>query len=261
MGSGKAYGPILWPVVMVAFGIILLLDNFLLLGDFNTAALLPLILVIAGAQILLRGDLFSDSGGTTFGITRGSVESAALEINSGAVDVDIRPLGREGRLIAGQFAAGARPVLDVQDTHAQLKMNRANTPWYAFGDWQVRLAQDLPWQLYVSTHLGQAHLDLSALVIQDVMVATGIGEIRLTAPLEALGQIHLRSALGDIHVKTPPGYHTVIVVNAGWMFRVNHDEYRYQSPEPGVYVAVDADEQAPLVEIYVSGTFGDAYLA
>jgi hypothetical protein len=254
-------GPWLWPLALAAVGVLLLLHNFLLLADFNVTALWPLLLVVAGAQILLRGDLVPSQEARTFGITRGSVEAGALEISAGEIDVHIRALQREGRLIAGQYAAGARPGMAVNDTRAHIKMDRASTPWLSFADWEMGLARDLPWQILVSAHLGQVSLDLSGLIIQEVIAATGIGDIRLTCPPEAFGPLRLRSALGNIHVTTPPGYRTQIRVRGGRMFGSHVDEHRYEQPEPNVFVARDADAAAPLVEIDVSGTFGDLYLA
>ncbi len=257
----ETHGPWLWPLILVLAGVILLLDNFLLLGDFETWKLLPLLLVIVGTQILLRGDLLPSVESRTFGITRGSVESATLEISSGELDVEIRPLQRQERLIAGQFAANSRPYLQVQDSYAHLKMERRRTPWYSFSDWQVSLAHNLPWQVLISSWLGQAHLDLSDIIIQNLIVGTGFGEIRVIAPPEALGEIYLQSALGNIFVTTPAGYNTQIAVEGGWLFRVHHDKYRYDNPEPNIFVATDIIEDAPLVVIRIRGTFGDAYLS
>jgi hypothetical protein len=45
------------------------------------------------------------------------------------------------------------------------------------------------------------------------------------------------------------------------MFRVHADENRYLAHENNIYVARDADGTRPLIEIDISGTFGDAYLA
>jgi hypothetical protein len=254
-------GPIIWPFALAVIGVVLLLDNFLLLGDFDTNLLWPLVLVVAGAQILLRGDIAPGWDTKTFGITRGSVESATLEISSGEIDVQVRPLQREGRLIAGQYAAQSRPQMSVNETHAYLRMNRAATPWLSFANWEMGLARDLPWQIFVSTHLGQVNLDLSNLIIQDVTAATGFGDMRVVCPREAFGVIRLQSALGNIQVVTPHGYQVRIIAQSGRMFGVHVDENRYAQPEPGVYVAYDAEEDAPLVEVHITGTFGDAYLA
>lgn len=255
-------GPWLWPLALAAVGVLLLLDNFLLLGDFNAAGLWPLLLVVAGAQILLRGDIIPGPEARAFGITRGSVESGTLEISAGGIDVEIRALQKEGRLVAGQYAADSRPRLDVNGTHANLVMNRAETPFNSFVDWQIAMARDLPWQVFVSTHLGQVNADLSNLIIQDVVIATGMGDIRMVTPLETLGQVHLRSALGTIHVITPAGRPAIITVNGGRLFSAKFDETRYAQVAPGVYSALDVeDPNAPPVEIFISGTFGDAYLA
>jgi hypothetical protein len=257
-----------WPLILIAAGLLLLLDNFLFLGDFNALTLLPLLLVVAGAQVLLRGDLTPDSNARRFGITRGSVEAATLEISSGEIDVEIGALQenwqlREGQhaLIAGQFAPRSRPQLSLVDNYAHLIMNRARTPWLSFADWKIGLARDLPWQLLATTHLGQVNLDLSELIIHEGLVATGIGDIRIVTPLEALGLLHVRSSVGDIHVVTPIGYRTRIIARSGRLFNLHVDETRYANPEPNVYVSLDVEDDAPLVEVHVSGTFGDAYLA
>lgn len=261
MQTEESRGPVLWPLLFIAVGVVILLDNFLLLGDFNVAGLLPLLLVVAGAQILLRGDLVPDSSIRTFGITRGSVESGTLEISAGDIDVEIRSLQREGRLIAGQFAGESRPRLDVEANHATLQFLRSDTPWYAFVDWQIALTRDLPWQIFASTHLGQLNFDLSNLIVQEAVIATGIGDIRLVSPQEALAPLTVQSAVGTIHLITSRGYATRIYVREGLMFSVRVDETRYVQSEPGIYDSVDADDNAPLVEIYVKGAFGDAYLA
>lgn len=248
-------------IALLALGIVLLLNNFLLLSGFNVLTLWPLLLVVAGAIILLRGDILPGTDARTFGITRGSVESATLEVSAGEIDVVARALQREGRLIAGQYAFDSRPELSVQDTHTTLRMDRAATPWLSFANWEVALARDLPWGLFVSTSLGQIDLDLRGLIIQKAVLASGIGDIRLVCPQEALEPIILRSTIGSIRVLTPLGTNVRVMVSGPRLFRVHVDEARYDQPEPGVYVSRDADKNAPQTLIYVGGTFGDAYLS
>ena len=217
---------LLLPLALVAVGIALLLNNFLLLSGFNVTALWPLLLVIAGAQILLRGDLLAGGEARTFGITRGSVESATLEVSAGEIDIAVRALQREGRLIAGQYAADSRPELLTADTHATLRLDRAATPWLSFSDWDVGLSPDLPWEVFISTSLGQARLDLSGVIVADAVIASGIGDIHVTTPQESLGAIQLRSALGNIHVSTPNGCGARITVRGGRLFSIHADGTR-----------------------------------
>ena len=260
MPAKGSRGPWLWPLLIAAFGVVLLLNNFLLLGDFNAMSLWPLALVAIGAVILVRGDVLPSAEGRTFGITRGSVESATLEISAAEIDVQARGLQQEGRLIAGQYALGSRPAMRVSDTHTHLVMNRAATPWFSLSNWELGLARDLPWELFVSTHLGQINLDLADVIVKQVVLASGIGDIRVIAPPEALDNIQIRSTLGNIHLITPVGYRTRVTVQHGRFFGVHADENRYEQFENQTFVALDPHEGAPLVEIFVSGTFGDAYL-
>ncbi|MBK9751435.1 MAG: hypothetical protein IPO91_32350 [Chloroflexi bacterium] len=253
-------GMLVGSLALIVLGIVLLLQNFLLLADFNVGAFAPLILVILGAIILLRGDLLSGGEARTFGITRGSVERATLEISAGEIDVSAQPLQREGRLIAGQYAVNSRPALDVQDNHATLLMNRAATPWLSFADWSMNLAHDLPWTLLVSTHLGQANFDLTGLIVQRAVIATGFGDIRLIAPAEAFEPLILKSTLGNIQVLVPTGVNARVTVSGARFFKIHVDDNRYTRDDAaGAYLAREGD--GPLVDIYVSGTFGDAYLA
>jgi hypothetical protein len=260
MPAKGSRGPWLWPLALALIGLALLLNNFLLLTNFDVTTLWPLLLVIAGGAILLRGDVLPAGEGRTFGITRGSVESGTLEISSGEVDVIVRHLQQEGRLIAGQFALHTRPALQVQDTHAHLKLNRGATPWLSFNDWEMGLSRDLPWGIFISTSLGQVNLDLSRLIVQGARIGTGLGDIRVSAPLEAFEPISIQSAFGDIHFITPAGYATEIHVRPSRLFKVRADENRYQLIEPGLYRSRDADSSARLLEVHLTGTFGDAYL-
>lgn len=227
------------------------------------AHLLPLTLVVIGGQILLRGDWLPGADFRTFGITRGSVESATLEVDSGEIDVGIQALQGRGqeRLIAGQYAANARPDLLVNNNHAHLRLERARTPWLSFADWELGLAQGLPWELYISTSTGLVNLDMTGLIVQKAAVYTGAGEIRLTAPSEVFDAIHLRSTLGNIHITASPQAHTRIIVQRGRLFNVHVDTARYTETAPGVYETPAVDDDTPRVEIHLSGGAGDAYLA
>jgi hypothetical protein len=264
-GSARnARGPVLLPLLLAGIGLLWLLANFLILPQVNIIGLLPLLLVAVGANILLRGDFVPGSDFRTFGITRGSVEAASLEISAGEIDVSLQALAGEQhpeRLIAGQYAAGARPELHVEGVQAHLRLDRSSTPWVSFADWELALAQELPWQIYVSTSLGQVQADLSQVVVERALISTGHGEIRLVAPPEAFEGLRLRSTLGNIHVTTPPGARTRITVERGRLLGIHVDAARYEEAFPGLYLSRDAAPQAALVDIVISGDAGDAYLA
>lgn len=261
MRARGSRGLILGSLALLALGVLLLLNNFYLLSGINTGVVWPLIMVLVGAVILLRGDLLGGSGGRAFGITRGSVEAATVEINAAEIDVLGRSLTREGRLIAGHFAADSRPSLDVAEGHAYLRMDRAVTPWLAFNNWDINLARDLPWNLYISTSLGSVKLDLSDLLIQSAVVGTGFGDIHVTCPMESFEGLSLRSALGNVHLIAPTGCNARIFVHGPRMFRVRVDEARYEKLDERTYLTRDPAPDAPEYSIFIRGTFGDVYLA
>lgn len=262
--DSKSKSPIIWPLALVAIGVILLLHNFILLGDLNVINLSPLILVLIGAWILLRGDIRPSDHAKSFGITRGSVESATLDIRSGEIDVAIAmlPSSNQERLIAYRsYPVQSRPELKVDGVHTQLAMRRQHTPWFSYTDWDMLIAQRLPWQLLVTSHLGQVTLDLAEGIVSNVKVATGIGNIHLVTPYEALEDIRLSSTLGTTHITTPFGHASQITVQQGRFMNIHVDDARYEQTDDGHYVALDAADDAPAVYLTVSGTFGDVYLS
>ena len=267
-GSTRGAGvPWLWALVLIIVGAVLLLDNFLLLGDFNAIALLPLVLVIIGAQILLRGDFITSTEARRFGITRGSVESGTLEISSGEIDVELRALPRDLRLredqnalIAGQYAANTRPQLQINNNHAILNMLRSKTPLLSMADWKVGVASDLPWQIFISTYLGQVNVDLSEIIMDSGVISTGFGDIQIIAPPEVFETLFIRSTLGTIHFITPIGYNCRVKITGSRFFGVHVDEMRFEHVDTNIYLSKEAEPDAPLVEVQISGTFGDVYL-
>jgi hypothetical protein len=262
--DSKSKSPIIWPLALVAIGVILLFHNFILLGDLNIINLSPLILVLIGAWILLRGDIRPSDHAKSFGITRGSVESATLDIRSGEIDVAIAmlPTSNQERLIAYRsYPVQSRPELKVDGVHTQLTMRRQHTPWFSYTDWDMLIAQRLPWQLLITSHLGQVTLDLAEGIVSTVRVATGIGNIHLITPYETLDDIRLSSTLGTTHLTTPFGHASQIVITQGRFMNIHVDDTRYQITESGDFVSLDAEEDAPLVYVLISGTFGDVYLS
>lgn len=254
--------PFLLPVLLVVVGAVLLIGNFLLVGVFNVGNLGFLLLVVLGVMVLLRGDAVPSADARTFGITRGSVESASLIINASDIDVVIEPLASLERLISGQYAYNARPGLAVEGTHAALVLDRRHTSLLTFADWEMALAPQMPWAISCSTSFGQIDADLSGLIIDQAEFYSGIGSICLVAPQEVLGDpIIVKATLGNIHLQTPPGYGVRVRVAHGRFFRVHVDTARYTVAEDGLYLANDAHTDALPTDIVLSGSFGDVYLS
>ncbi|GAB4413187.1 MAG: hypothetical protein Kow00106_08010 [Anaerolineae bacterium] len=252
----------LWPVALMAIAVILLLSNFMLL-DLDLAPYWPALLIVLGVMVLVRGDLAPGWGAHTFGITRGSVESGIIEIESGEIDVQLQALRKPGRLVAGQYTARSRPNLAVRNNRARLTMHRGQTWWLSWADWDVGLAQDLPWAILMSSHLGLLEADLRGLIVERAYVASGLGDVTLTCPERCQGDLLARSTLGDVRVTVPPRSTALVRVQGSPFARVRVDQKRFVELEPGLYAtrnyAAQRDDDPtaePDLTITVGTTFG-----
>ncbi len=251
----------LWPPVLIVGGVFLLLKNFLLI-EFDVTPYWPVLLVAVGFQLLIRGDIAPSWQAHTFGITRGSVQSGGLEIESGELDVQLRNLRKPGRLIAGQYTARSRPGLVVRNNRATLRMQRGQTWWLSLADWDVGLAQDLPWEILVSSYLGRLEVDLRGLQIDRAYVSSGLGSVNVACSEEAKGPVYARSTFGDVRLTIPEHSHAVITVSPSPFGRVRINTSRFEQIEPGVYATVQSADApaAPDLTIVAGTVFGSIYI-
>jgi hypothetical protein len=264
MGTQSKRALWLWSAALIATGVVLLLDNFLLL-DLNLTRYWPLAIAVLGLQLLVRGDIGFSWQAHTFGITRGSVQSGFIEVESGEIDVQLRALRKPGRLVAGQYTARSRPGLSVRNNRAALRLWRGKTWWLSLADWDVGLADDLPWSLLISSYLGRLEIDLRGLSIDRAYVTSGLGNVTLACPNRPAGPIRVRSTFGDVRLTIPETCRAVITINAGPFARVRHDPSHFDMLSPGVYATFAASEDPTFdepveLDIMASTVFGSIYL-
>ncbi len=253
--------PIIIPALILVIGVGLLLVNFLIIDGVDLVRYWPALLVGVGLLVLLRGDLGLTWQAQTFGITRGNVQTAQLEASAGELDVKIQALQREARLIAGSYTARSRPVLGVRGTHARLTMQRGQTWLLSLADWEIGLAQDLPWSLLVSTHLGEIDADLTGVTLERAHFGTGLGNIHLVAPEFCREGMQARSAFGDITIQVPHDTEAVIRIQSGRLARLQVDETRYLMIEPGVYATLGYQAVTTPIPVILKTTFGTIKLS
>jgi hypothetical protein len=258
MRSSRA--PVIIPVLLVGLGVILLLSNFRLLENVDLSRWWPVLLIFAGLQLLVRGDLGISWQTKEFGITRGTVQTASVEASSGEIDVKVRVLRREGRLVAGHYTARSRPQLTVRSNHARLMLQRGQTWPFSQGDWEIGLARDVPWSLLISAHLGELDVDLRGITLHEANLGTGIGDIKLQPSHLVENGIRARSTFGSIWVAIPPGDHAIITLRERAFARVNIDENRFLMISPGVYATVGYEHSTAPAALELGTTFGTIHL-
>ena len=141
-------------------------------------------------------------------------------------------------------------ILRLMMSMLNLELHRGRTPWTALTDWDIGLTHDLPWRLYIRSHLGQVHVDLDNLIVWETKVSTGLGDIHFTCPIEAFEPIQLESSIGNIYVKTPPDVAVRITVEKRAFLNVEADGSIYDwddniyfthpnaEPESVIYVQI-----------------------
>jgi Domain of unknown function (DUF5668) len=247
--------PLILPLLLVALGAALLLQNFRLI-EIDLLRYWPVLLIVAGIQLLLRGDLGLTWQSQTFGITRGDVAVATLDANAGELDVKIRPLRREGRLIAGQYTGRSRPQLKTNGDQAYLTMRRGAAWAFSLADWEIGLARDLPWTLMTSAFLGEIDADLRGLHIRQADFGSGFGDIRLVLPETAEEGVRVKCTFGNINLTVPEGGAAVIRVYQGPLMRAYIDEQRFIRLDEGLFATLGYDQSEILVYAEVGSTFG-----
>ncbi len=245
----------IWPIVLIGGGVLLLLQNYLLL-DLNVLQFWPLVLVALGLQIFLGRGLSLSQASQNFGITRGSVESATLRANSGELDLRIQAVQREGRLIAGQYTGRSRPQLQAEGSHAFLNMQRSKTWLLSMADWDFSLAKDLPWKLELSAYLGEIDVDMRGLVIDSAQISSGVGDVHVIGPDTPAGPITLRSTLGHIHLAVPEKIPAAVTIQAGGLFDIHLESDRWLPDGDRRYVTPDYAGAVESLEFTIQGTTG-----
>lgn len=245
----------LWALILVVAGALILLHNYFLL-EFDIRQWWPALLVILGLQVLVRGDLGISWATQPFGITRGSVEAGTLHASSGELDIELGALTQPGRLVAGEYTARSRPQLQTDGKHAILSMERGRTWLLSQADWEIRLARDLPWNLALSSFLGEIRADLRGLALEKASIGTGIADIHVVLPEGTSSAITLRSGLGNITITLPENTEAALDVQASRFFDVQVENERWQPGQPGHYATPGQESAADTCRIIVRGTFG-----
>lgn len=251
--------PLLLPLLLIVLGGVLLAQNFLLI-DLDLRVIVPALIVLAGLQLLFRGDVGLSWAQQSFGITRGTVRTAQLEASAGELDVRLSALRREGRLIAGQYTGRSRPELNIRGNQARLSLQRGAAWPFSQADWEIGLARDLPWEVAINAHLGEVEADFRDLILDAAHLLTGFGDIYATLGGDVKHGVRLRSTFGDVAVAVPEGVEAVIRVLPGALSRVQAAEDRYVILEPGVYATRLYESAVNLIHVEAGTTFGTVRL-
>lgn len=216
----------LWPVLLVAAGLDILIGRRSVLG-----ALLSLILTVA----LIAGALWLYATGIAFGptgpgeeITYGldGADRAQVLLAPAVGSLHVEALRESNRLVAGMIhpVRGERVTRDFAlegETAILTLRSEGNFVGPFFGahagkwGWDLALAPDVPLDLEISLGVGQSDIDLTALTLSDLEVSAGIGQITVVLPDEGRFEAKIDGAIGHTLVVIPPGLEARIQLDTG----------------------------------------------
>jgi hypothetical protein len=199
-----------WPLLLIVFGVLLLLDNFNLLPGSAWNYLWPIVLIFLGASLLLsRGAQPEPVEDAT---TLEGARSGRISFKHGAGELVVHGGAPADLLYSGLFAGGVEKRLDRQHDRLSVTLAARTPDWFRwpgamFGsrglNWDVRLNEAVPLALSLESGASAARLDLANVRVTDLKVETGASSTNVVLPARAghtLARINSGAAAVDITV-------------------------------------------------------------
>jgi hypothetical protein len=215
----------LWPVILIAIGLDLLIGRRSVLGSLLVLALILTVFVggilLIGVQdgVALAGEDITQplgevteaeiSMGPAIGLIRlGSLDPGSSYLVRGTI-----------RLLSGE---DLRREFNPDRDPARLTLRSSGQTWFpvigGWGDkatWDLELNPDVALNMDLSLGVGKIEVDLTGLNLSAVQVDLGLGKTIVTLPDEGRFTAKVSGAIGEIYVVIPQGMAARIHVSTG----------------------------------------------
>ena len=216
----------LWPILLVAAGLDLLIGRRSILGSVVAAILIIAILGLAVWFVI--SDTVEVGTYTTEQIRQplGAATRAQVIVDPGVGVLQIEALPEGANLVEGEvrLSSGERIEQDFSVTGSQATYE-LRTAERAFGPfnwgWSDRRVWDLGFSprptlaLEADLGAGEAILDLTGLTLSDLRVDVGLGRLEITLPAEGQLDGKLEGAIGQTLIIVPEGMAVRIQADTG----------------------------------------------
>lgn len=202
-------GPILFPLILIVFGILLLFSN---LGyiQFDVWQFIttwwPLALIIFGLDVLIGSLRGRNAKPRTLALPLGTTSQADVSINFGAGELLIGKAA-PGNLVDASYTGDLRYEFKP-DGRVRLKLEPFS--WWNWGSggnrWSIGLTDTMPLKLLVDGGAANARLDLTDLKIADLQLKTGASDTTIQLPRAAeMTRVHINAGAAGVKVIVPAG--------------------------------------------------------
>jgi hypothetical protein len=227
----------LWPVLLVAAGLDLILGRRSIWGSLLALALTVAVL---GGAIWLSGTVIGSvqaARSEEIAQPLGEAEQAELTIDPGIGRLHLEAASDSPNLVEGTLGLARGEEL-AQDFTLQgqrvtftLRTERASfgpfpTGWIGQRLWDLQLSPRVPLRLRTDLGLGEMDLDLSELRLEELDVELGLGQAVVTLPQEGRFDARIDGAIGQTVVVIPDGLAVRVRLDTGITGRQLPNDYR-----------------------------------
>lgn len=215
----------LWPVILIAVGLDILLGRRSLVGSALVAATL-LVAMLGGTWLLASG--MTPATQESIAQPRNGVSRADVTISPAAANLRIAAGSDSTMLVTGTIdrARGERLSQSYQGSGGvgiyTLKTDEARGLPFGVSSrgtndltWDLQLARDLPLALAINSGVGKATLDLTGLQLTGLDVSTGVGQTIITLPAQGRFSAKVDAGVGEAIVRVPAGMAVRVHISAG----------------------------------------------
>jgi hypothetical protein len=224
----------LWPVLLIAAGLELLLGQRSIWGSL-AAALLVLLLIVGGVVLIEQVGIDRGRGELVeIAHPADGVESLILDLNPAVVDLRIEPLDDSGNLVEGTVQMRAFETLDQRftgGTRARLALGsdtRGGVRQVGMGrgpEWHLRVNPEVLTEITTDFGVGSADLLLTDLTVDEARVDFGVGQVDIALSGGTSSDIVIDGGIGTIRVIVPRSLGVRIIADAALVSRTVPGRY------------------------------------
>lgn len=284
----RSYPSLLWPLLLVAIGVLLLLNSLgrINLNFWDLWRYWPALLILIGLDLLVGrrsqlgrlivvlltlvvlgvcvGLILRAPGPVTGGAEVDTIseplqgaERASLRVESVAGKLTIIKLDDSSSLIEGtlDLASSRKPTWKVDWTGDQVSMQLAyqegtsfSIGWGRSDSWDLRLSPAVVWALTANLAAGEGRLDLTGLDLDTLSVELGAGKYQVTLPDRVGGKVSIKGGAGGLVLEIPETLAARLDVQRGIVPVSISDRFEEKD---GVYVTADWETNDNRVEVEI----------
>jgi hypothetical protein len=182
-------------------------------------------------------------------------QKARIEIGHGAGRLKIRSGAPAGVLVEGDFGGGLDYSSRLEGDGLKVKMRVADQI-FPFGwspgftlDWSFALAQDVALELDFDTGAGEAHLDLTDLMVKNIRLKSGASATVIDLPTNAgQSRVSVDAGAASVQIHVPSGV-AARIRSQGGLATIDVDQSRFPLIGSQVYQSTDFETSENRVEM------------